>query len=535
MNKKLPISENLTRATVILFTATAFSYFTGIIFQIILAYYFGISPEMDAYQFAFSLYDVITAMTGVTIQVIVIPIYIKLIHGKNDTSIEDFTSTIFTVIFILITGISITGFILSPIIIEKFTGLLGRNVKLARDLLSAFSLLIIPSTLLTLMVSILNARKHFSTPAIINALFGILPICLILIGVNFLGIYSLLFGTALSFITSFFLIYFFFKKLHIIKFRLKLNHPSIKTTILLSIPAFFSIAGAQINTMVDRLMASTLQTGSISSLFYAKSIREIPLALFIAPLVLSVFPSFSEAAVNNDRSEIVRLFSLSIRLTIFMLLPAMVWLLILGKSFIELFLQHGVFSINASFNTYNVLIFYLAGLVFYGFIIFQAKLFYALQRIKIVIYIGLLSIISNIILNYILMKMFGVVGLALSTSVIEISFSAVMFYIIKKILKQIDGRRITETFLKVMVASAVMGAFVYTSLLGVKYFWSGDSIYCRLLALIVPGIFGIVIYLVMSLILKINEFRFIVEQASTMMPFRLFGFGRLESLWGKNQ
>ncbi|MBU4413722.1 MAG: hypothetical protein KJ976_01280, partial [Proteobacteria bacterium] len=187
INKKVRISETLTRATVILFGATAFSYFTGIIFQIILAHYFGISPEMDAYQFAFSLYDVITVMIGVTIQVILIPIYIKLLHEKNDVSVEEFTSTIFTVIFILATSISITGYILFPIIITKFTKFFGGNAQLARDLLRVFSTLIIPSTLSALIVSILNARKHFSTPAILNALLGILPICLILIAANVLG------------------------------------------------------------------------------------------------------------------------------------------------------------------------------------------------------------------------------------------------------------------------------------------------------------------------------------------------------------
>ncbi len=172
----------------------------------------------------------------------------------------------------------------------------------------------------------------------------------------------------------------------------------------------------QISAFLDTWIASFLLTGSISYLYYANRIFQLPLALFAIALSVGVFPKIARLIKNHETSKALILFKNGFWFLFFLLTLSAIGGFILSEEIVKLLFQRGAFSSEDTIKSSEVLQMYLVGLIPYGL----AKLFslwlYATMRQKEAAKIALFALGTNLLLYTVLVEPLGVKGLALASS-----------------------------------------------------------------------------------------------------------------------
>lgn len=182
-------------------------------------------------------------------------------------------------------------------------------------------------------------------------------------------------------------------------------------------PSVLGNSTAQIASFIDTSLASFLAAGSVSYLFYANRVFQLPFAIIALAITTALFPSIAKAIKNENHTLAYRNLHKS-----FWLLSALLGISVLGgvllaEPIVWLLFERGAFTIQDTHNTANVLMMYMVGLLPFGL----AKLFslylYAMHKHMKAAKIAAISLIINIICSVILMKPLGAAGLALAGSI----------------------------------------------------------------------------------------------------------------------
>ncbi len=181
-------------------------------------------------------------------------------------------------------------------------------------------------------------------------------------------------------------------------------------------PAIWGNSTAQLSAFLDTWLASFLVSGTISYLYYANRVFQLPLALFAIATATALFPSIAKALKKEDEEVAIKLLKKSFWLLLFLLGAATIGGAVLAKEVVWLLFERGSFTHQDTLHTALVLQMYLIGLLFWGL----AKLFslwlYATHRQKEAAKIATYSLITNIIFSLSLIYPFGAAGLALASS-----------------------------------------------------------------------------------------------------------------------
>lgn len=172
----------------------------------------------------------------------------------------------------------------------------------------------------------------------------------------------------------------------------------------------------QISAFLDTWIASFLLTGSISYLYYANRVFQLPLALFAIALTVGIFPKISKLIKANNLTQANIFFKNGFWLLSFLLSASTLGGYILSEEIVKILFERGAFTSNDTLLTANVLQMYLIGLIPYGL----AKLFslwlYAHHQQKKAAKISLFALSTNVLLYLFLVEPLGVKGLALASS-----------------------------------------------------------------------------------------------------------------------
>jgi len=282
--------------------------------------------------------------------------------------------------------------------------------------------------IVTFLGTILQYKEHFATTALSTALLNLAMIAALWITMHddpktvaYAVSIGVLVGGLLQVITH---IYTIQKaNLHTLfiggwKYRKKkdITEEEKKFTSLF-LPAIWGNSTAQVNAFIDTWLASFLAAGSISYLFYANRLFQLPLALFAIATATALFPAVSKAVKNGREDEAYANLSKAFWLLLFSLGFATVGGIFLAEPIVWLLFERGNFTQSDTAVTMMVLAMYMVGLLPFGL----AKLFslylYATKRQKQAAKIATYSLVANIIASLSLMGPMGAAGLALAGSI----------------------------------------------------------------------------------------------------------------------
>ena len=506
----------IVKAATALIIISTVSKVLGLIRESVTAAYFGADYQTDAYRVAFEIPSMLTGLIYAAITITFIPVYSEF---KNKTREERqyFVNNLINIVTLISVAIAALGTLFSSVLVGiAAPGFGGETFDLSVKLTALMFPSVVFLALAYLANGFLQANRSFAVPAAMGIPLNLIIILCIIVFYRS-GVEALAIGSVIAALSQFAVQVPSMLKAGF-RFRLVIDfrEPGLRKVLALSIPVFVSTAFNEVSILIDKMLASGLNAGSISVLDYANKVNGIANGIFFASLAVVFFPELSLAA--DDVEKFGKTVTAGLKVVIMMSFPVMAGLLILRLPIIRLLFERGEFSPGDTYITSVVLGFFSVGIIGSGLTAILNRAFYSLKDTRTTMVNGIAAICINIILSLIFVRLWGIYGLALSSSLASLICGSALFFRIKK-KAQINYREIGIVFAKAAVAASVMGALMFL-FNAVQVFSSEDQAGFVVLSLklaITIGIGGIV-YMGLLYVMKVEELVHVL---------RLFRFKRL--------
>jgi putative peptidoglycan lipid II flippase len=323
---------------------------------------------------------------------------------------------------LILTALTALGVVMSPYLIMLFApGFHNEPSKmaLAGELLRITFPYLLLISLTAFCGGILNSYGRFAVPAFTPVLLNVSmiastvfltpffdePVMALAWGVFIAGVAQLLFQMP-----------FLWKMRLLPRPRVVANDPGVKRIMLLMLPALFGVSVSQINLLLDTVLASFLQTGSVSWLYYADRLSELPLGAFGIAIGTVILPALSRHHSTEKPEEFSATIDWALRMVLLVGVPAALALAILAEPLIATLFLYGAMTATDVIQAAAALQAYSLGVLTFMLIKVLAPGFFARQDLKTPVRIAIICMVVNMALNLLLIWPLQHVGLALATS-----------------------------------------------------------------------------------------------------------------------
>jgi putative peptidoglycan lipid II flippase len=486
---------NLLRALAAVSSLTMVSRVLGYARDFLIARLFGASLATDAFFVAFKIPNLLRRMfaEGAFSQAFV-PILAEH-KNRNPGEVKGLIDCVATLLFVALVATAALGMAAAPFIVYATApGFAADPDKFALtvDLLRITFPYIVFISLVALSAGVLNTWNRFAVPAITPAL---LNVCFIVGAVLFADAFDqpvrvLAWAVfAGGFAQLAFQVPFLFRLGLLPRWRLDLSHPGVRRVLTLMAPAAFGVSVSQISLLINQVFASFLQTGSVSWLYYADRLMELPAGVLGVALGTILLPSLSKYHASANEAEYARLLDWGLRLTVLLAVPSAVALAVLALPLIATLFQYGRFSSEDAWMTQQALVAYSAGLVGMILVKILAPGFYARQNVLTPVKIGIFTLIATQAMNLAFIGPLRHAGLALAIGLGACLNAFLLFWMLRK-------RRIYTPqpgwgvfVLKILASVGFMAVVLFTTM-GEASWWlaaSGERKVAAVLGLVVLG------------------------------------------------
>ncbi len=475
--------RNITKAAGLMSVATFISRILGYAKDMILAVFFGATGLSDTFFVAFRIPNLLRELFAEgSMSSAVIPVLTEHQTKYGDEEAKRLVRIIFTSITIFVGLICVVGIIFAPAIVTAIApGFLNMPDKFSLTVL--LTRLMFPFLLFisfaAIVMGALNTRRIFFIPAVAPAMLNITIIAAVLLLAPGMEqpIIAVAIGVAIGGLVQFaFQLPSFFKNGYSLTPQYDFRHPGLKKISILILPATMGMAVAQINIFISTILASYLAEGSITYLYYSMRLIQFPIGIFGVAMGMAVLPTLSEHAVKGDFDSLRSDFSFALRLLFFMTIPAMAGLIALREPIVNMLFQRGKFDYAATIGTSQALLFYSLGIWAMVGVRIVTVSFYSMQDTRTPVKVAVIALLTNIILSLIFLGPLKHSGLALANAIASsVNFTA-LFFMLRKKLGRVEGRKIAASFIKISTASAVTGLMGWFIIRGDIWMQSGKII-----------------------------------------------------------
>jgi putative peptidoglycan lipid II flippase len=424
------VSKKLIKSGVVVSSMTLVSRVLGLVRDIVIANLMGAGAAADLFFFANKIPNFLRRLfaEGAFAQAFV-PVLTEYEKTKSRDQVKELISAVSGTLGTIITIITILGVLGSSVITALFgfgwflewwhDGAEAYKFELASDMLKITFPYLWFITFTALSGAILNTLGKFAiaafTPVFLNiAIIG----CAVYMSPQLqqpeIGLaVGVLLGGVIQFL---FQIPFLKKENLLVKPTWNWYHPGVVKIRTLMIPALFGVSVSQINLMLDTFIASFLETGSISWLYYSDRLLEFPLGLFGIAIATVILPSLSSSHVSQSPHVFAKTLDWGMRSVFFLGFPAMLGLIVLAEPMLRVLFMRGEFDVQDVSMSAMSLCAYGSGLLSFMLVKVLAPGYYSRQDTKTPVKYGIIAMVSNMVLNIIFAIPFGYVGLAIATS-----------------------------------------------------------------------------------------------------------------------
>ncbi|WP_435547278.1 murein biosynthesis integral membrane protein MurJ [Desulfobacterium sp. N47] len=514
----MPGSEKIrvTKAAMLVGSATLLSRILGFARDVVIAWYFGAGLYSDAFIVAFRIPNLFRRLFAEgSLGISFIPVFAEYLIKEGKDEANNLAGSAVRLLSIILVFITVLGIIFSPLIVTVIApGFAGSAAKFA--LTVSLTRIMFPYIylicLLGIFMGILNVLGHFAAPAFAPCILNISMITAVLfvsplmnepVKVLAAGVLA---GGVLQLLVQ---VPFLMKNGIYLWRKTKIFHPGIKKVGILMLPAIFGGAVYQINMFVSTLLASFLPEGSISYLYYADRLVQFPLGVFAISAATAIFPALSRQASENDMNALKETFDYSIRMVLFITFPCMIGLIVLREPVIILLFKRGEFDMQTVKLTAQALLCYSIGLWAFASVKITVPVFYALKDTKTPVITALISFIANIALSFLLMKPLKHGGLALANSLASILNIILLFRAINIKVGYPGWDKLQKSAGKTVVCSLIMGGIVWC-LKSLIIPYENISFGAMLLSVTSCLLAGIVLYGFLTYFVKSSEIKSLI-------------------------
>ncbi len=495
---------------------TAVSRVLGLLRDMVIAGVFGAGLATDAFFVALRVPNVLRRLFAEgALTVSFIPIFKEAQLKGGREKAREIADVVFTFLVLTLAVVVLLGVIFTPFIIRiiapGFTepDKYGLTVYLARIIFPYIFLV----CMVALSMGILNSAGRFAAPAAAPIVLNVSMILAALFAAPMFDepVVSLAVGVILGGILQVMLQVPSLKKEgYLPRLNTNFSHPALKKLFSLMAPGLFGIAVYQLNIFISTILASFLPEGSVSYLYYADRFFQLPLGVFVVSMATAVLPTMSEQVASGRLDSMRNSLSFSLRVVVFITLPAAAGLVAVSEPIFSLFFQRGEFDHTATVKTARALQFYALGLWAIGGVKIVVPAFYAMQDMKTPVWAAFAAFVANIILSLILMGPLLHGGLALATSLSSLFNLGILLFVIREKVGEIVDGSVMKSFFRALAGSVLTAVAAYcVCLLGN---WEVDGINTEKVTVLLLAIAaGTMAYLLASLLMKSEEAEYIMN------------------------
>lgn len=422
------------RSTGIVGSCTMLSRILGLVRDIVIAHFVGASASADAFFVAFKIPNFLRRLfaEGAFAQAFV-PVLSEY-QGKRDhaavKALVDHVAGTLGMTLVLLTAI---GIVAAPLLTMLFApGFIQFEEKmvLTSDLLRLTFPYLLLISLTAFAGSVLNSYGRFAVPAFTPVLLNLSLISCALFMAPLLENPVMALGWGVLIAGSVQLLFQlpFLARLHLLpRPRVDRQHEGVRQIIKLMIPALFGVSVSQINLLLDTVLASFLQTGSVSWLYYSDRLVELPLGVFGIAIATVILPSLSRQHVSESSQQFRATLDWALRLVCLLAFPAALALFVLAEPLIMTLFQYGAMTPRDVDMAAMSLRAYSVGLVAFMLIKVLAPGYFSRQDTKTPVKIAVWAMVANMVLNLILIWPLQHAGLALATSLAAFLNAGLLF------------------------------------------------------------------------------------------------------------
>ena len=504
-----------TKTTALVLMLILTSKITGFFRDIVLAQTFGAGEITDAYLTALNipvvLFDGISAALGTTF----IPIYFKIKSSKGQEEVNKFTSNILNIVILVSLVFVLLGVIFAPYIVKIFAVGFKGDVF---DLTVNYSKILIFSMVFIAINGLVSSYLVASGNVYISGAITIPFNIFVIIAIIFASVtesYVMVYGTLIAYIVQLlFQLPLLIKKGYKHRLTVNLRDENIRQILFLVIPVFIGSYINQINAVVNRTLASTLDSGSITALNYANKLNMFAVGVIAVAISTIMYPILSKLASEGNKKLFKINISKSINMIVIIMLPIMVVMTTFSKEIVKVLFEEGSFNSHDTYLTSTALFFYSIGILSYGLKELLAKSFYSLQDTKTPVRNATISVVINIVFSIILVNIMGIGGLALASSISATVTTMLLLISLRKKIGKIGFSYILKTFIKGAIASIVMYiimriAYNYIFIYGSRFALESRKFIA--FNCFISVILGMSTYLIVVLALKVKEVKEIFD------------------------
>jgi len=442
---------------------------------------FGAGSAMDAFVVGFRIPNLTRDLFAEgALSSAFIPTFVDYLQKRGKEEAAHLANLVATSIVLIVGALCVAGVCASPWLVGALTQGWVENAPEKYNLAVLLTQIMFPFLLLVSLAAqamgVLNACNQFAVPAFSSTWFNVGSV-VFGVSLGFLAgprlgfqpivgmAFGVLVGGALQLgwqVPSLLR--------HGFRFRpaFDFGHPGLRHILKLMGPAIIGSASVQVNVLVNTMFATGISDsvrgydGPVGWLNYAFRFMQLPLGLFGVAIATATLPAIGRSASSGDIDEFRETLARSLGLVFLLTVPSSMGLILMGPSIVGAIYEHRKFEAYDTQQTALALSCYALGLAGYSAIKVLTPAFYALQDARTPMAVSLASIVINAGMAFVLVRVanLGHAGLALATSAVALFSFLALFWIMKRRLGGIHGRRLRSVIVKVAGGSFLMALVV---------------------------------------------------------------------------
>lgn len=484
---------------------TAGSRVLGLVRDIVFAIFLGAGPAADAFLVALKLPNMFRRLSAEgALTNAFVPSYAATMEAADEKAARRLAGEVQTLLVMVLLALVIVFEIMMPVVVSLLApGFVDTPERFAAAVdLARVTMPYLPMiSLVAFWAAIANAHDRFIPGAAMPVLFNICLIAGALLVPLATGLtnveralpiaWALLAAGSVQLVTMYLVLH---RRGILPDFVMSLRVSSRARQMWRKfIPAAGGALAMQMNLIVDLVLASMLQVGAISWLYYADRVAQLPLGIVGIALGTALLPRLSKAEAAGHPDAVRSALTEAMELGGFLVVPAVAALLVLALPIVQGLFAHGAFTLADAQMASFALMAYAIGLPGFVLVKILQPAFYAAGQPGLVLRISLVMVAVNIVGSLLLMGPFGHTGLAMATAASGLLAAAIMLVILAR--RDRLGTAMLRPLARILLASLIM----VLALSGLTLWLPFDNPVLRL-ALYVGG--GSVVYFGAAILLR---------------------------------
>jgi putative peptidoglycan lipid II flippase len=449
-------------ASFIMMASVFASRIIGLVREMAIAWAGGARSDVDAYQIAFALPEILNhVVASGFLSITFIPIFARYVSRGKDK--EGFA--VFSLVFNGFGLILAAGIAIAMTWTPFFVGILAPGIQdpATMDMAVRMTRIILPAQFFFfaggLFMAVQFAREKFFIPALAPLIYNLGIICGGIFLYPYLGMEGFAWGVLAGAFAGNFVLQWAGAKKQGLRHRFLIDffHPDFKKYVRITLPFMVGLTVTFSTEILMKFFGSFLAPGHIAAMNYAMRIMFILVGFFGQAIGMASYPFMAQVAATGDMTRLNDIINQTLKF-IFLVIPFSVLFIVLRHEIVLMLFQRGEFDAHATRITAGLLPFFMAGAFAFSAQTFVARGFYALENTLFPAIVSTLCMLAGLPVIYLCMTFLGAEGVALGLSLTVIVSAFALFESWNRKTGNTGKFEVYRFLFKLILVSVVIGA-----------------------------------------------------------------------------